>query len=214
MPARILLVDDHRIVRDGLRALLQSQSDLQVVAEADDGRTAIQLASELSPDVIVMDISMPDLNGIDATRQIHAARPNCKVVVLTAHFDHRMATQVMDAGAKGLVPKDAAFEELALAIRTVMSGKNYLSPRLPSDIVASISSGSNGADGAFRSLSGREREVLQLIAEGKSTKEIAFHLDLSTKTIETHRRQIMEKLAIDNVADLTKYAVREGLTSL
>jgi DNA-binding NarL/FixJ family response regulator len=211
MPTRVLLVDDLRIVRGGLRALLEARG-FEVVAEADDGRTAIQLSDDLSPDVVIMDVYMPGLNGIDATRRIAASTPAPKVVVLTAFLDHRVATNMLAAGAKALVPKTAAFEELTNAIDTVMDGKIYLSPSFGGDTSSAVSPSETASTN--KSLTTREREVLQLIAEGKSTKEIAYHLDLSTKTIETHRRQIMEKLAIDNVADLTKYAVREGLTSL
>jgi DNA-binding NarL/FixJ family response regulator len=210
MPTRVLLVDDHGIVRMGLRKLLEKQG-FAVVADADDGRAAIESAREISPDVVIMDIVMPGLNGIDATRQIAALQPPPKVVMLTGYLDRKIAATAIAAGASALVPKTSAFEELAEAIQTVMEGKVYISPRLPGDIVLPDSNG-NGA--AHKSLTGREREVLQLIAEGKSTKQIAYSLDLSTKTIETHRRMIMEKLGIDNVADLTKYAVREGLTSL
>jgi DNA-binding NarL/FixJ family response regulator len=216
MPTRILLVDDHQMIRDGLRLLLTAEHDLKLLGEAATGRQAVLLTKELSPDVVVMDIAMPDLNGVDATRQIISHCPGVKVVVLSANVDQRLASQIMAAGATGLIPKEAAFEELALAIRTVVAGKTYISPRLPGDTVASLlhsSSKLHNGNGMFK-LTSREREVLQLMAEGNATKAIAYHLQLSVKTVETHRRRLMTKLGIDNVAGLTKYAVREGLTGL
>jgi two-component system response regulator NreC len=213
MSIRILLADDHKIVRDGLRALLHSQHDLELIAEAEDGRAAVNLATMHSPDVVVMDISMPHLNGVEATRQIKLVCPTAKVVILSAHADHKLAIEAINAGATALVPKGAAFEELVLAIRTVVEGKLYLSPSLRGDVVGALLSSSSQTDGkAFSALTPREREVLQLMAEGKATKEIANVLDLSTKTVETYRNQLKAKVGIDNVAELTKYAVRLGLT--
>jgi DNA-binding NarL/FixJ family response regulator len=218
MGIRVLLADDHRMVRDGLRALIQSEKDLEVIAEAEDGRTAVRLAAETSPDVVVMDISMPDLNGIDATRQIMTHDPDVKVVALTAYADPRMVSNILGAGASGYLPKDAAFEELAVAIRTVAARKVYLSPHATRALVreAAPRTGGTGSQpgGAFEALTPREREVLQLMAEGKATKEIAAVLHVSVKTVETHRRQMMDKLNLDSVAEVTKYALREGLTSL
>jgi two-component system, NarL family, response regulator NreC len=213
MSIKVLLADDHQIVRDGLRALLGAQDDMEVIAEAREGRTAVRLAEELSPDVIVMDISMPDLNGIDATRQIRNQNPNAQIVGLSAHSDEKMATRMMDAGALGFVPKDAAFEELTTAIRTVVAQRSYISPSLR--FQHPMESNANGAKPRIpRGLTPREREVLQLMAEGKATKEVARHLNVSVKTVETQRRHIMEKLNIYSVAELTKYAIREGLTTL
>jgi DNA-binding NarL/FixJ family response regulator len=193
---------------------------VEVVAEAVDGRSAVKLAAELEPDVVVMDINMPDLNGIDATRQITSgtARSGAgpKVVGLSAYSDRRFTLGMLNAGASGFVVKDAAFSELADAIRTVAGDKVYLSP----SIAAHALTDRAGDDGAaavpsvFSELSPREREILQLTAEGKAMKEIAAHLDISIKTVETHRRKVMEKLGMDSVAELTKYAIREGLTSL
>jgi DNA-binding NarL/FixJ family response regulator len=213
VPIRILLVDDHRILRDGLRSLLRSQPDLDVIGEAQEGRTSVKLAIELCPDVVVMDISMPDLNGVEATRQIKAHCANTRVIVLSGYADKKIAVDAMNAGATGLVPKAAAFEELVLAIRTAVAGKVYLSTHLPRAIVDAITNSSSAGSEVFGLLSPRERQVLQLIAEGNSTKQIAMHLDVCVKTIETFRRQIMEKLGLDNIAGLTKYAVREGLTA-
>ena len=208
------------MIRDGLRALIQSEDDLEVVAEAEDGRTAVTLAAELSPDVVVMDISMPDLNGIDATRQIKARHASVNVVALTAHADPRMVSSILAAGASGFLPKDAAFEELAVAIRTVVAKKVYLSPQIAGTVVQQFAGGpqgngtGSGNGGPFHALTPREREVLQLMAEGKSTKGIAAALHVSVKTVETHRRQMMVKLDLQSVAEVTKYALREGLTSL
>lgn len=215
MSIRILLADDHQIFREGLRSLLGAQPDMTVVGEADNGRDAVQSVEELSPDVVVMDLRMPDLNGVEATRQIVGRCPGAKVVALSAEADPRLTAETLRAGAAGFVVKEGAFEELATAIRTVMRDKVHLSPAVAGSVVEGYVRGDGGlAPSAFDSLSGREREVLQLMAEGKATKQIAAALHVSVKTIETHRRNIMEKLRIDNVAELTKYAVREGLTTL
>ena len=214
MRTTILLVDDHQVMRQGLRQLLLQEVDFQVVGEAGDGRSAVQLAAQNHPDVVVMDLTMPGLNGIEATRQILAKAPAAKVIALSAHSDHRMVAETLKAGAMGYTLKDSAFEELVLAIRTVRSGKLYLSPRLVGSVVDHYVRRDGEEHGAFAKLTPREREVLQLMAEGKSTKEVASGLSVSTKTVETHRRQIMEKLDMHSVAELTKYAIREGLTSL
>ena len=214
----VLLVDDHQILRQGLRRLLEAEPAFKVIGEAGDGRDAIRLARELRPDVIVMDISMPELNGIDATRRIVADRPGARVIALTAHADHRTAGDVLRAGASGLVAKDGAIDELLRAIRVVASGKTYLDAGTAGGVVEHfVRAGGNGGGGgprAFGALSPREREVLQLVAEGKATKEVAAILSVSVKTIETHRRALMDKLHLDSVAELTKYAIREGLTAL
>lgn len=202
-------------MRQGLRQLLAQQADFEVIAEAADGRAAVQLAAERAPDVVVMDLSMPGLNGIEATRQILLKAPRAKVIALSAHSDHRRVAETLKAGAMGYTLKDSAFEDLVVAIRTVCSGKLYLSPRLVGSVVDHyVRREGADADGVFAALTPREREVLQLMAEGKSTKEVASGLSVSTKTVETHRRQIMEKLDMHSVAELTKYAIREGLTSL
>jgi two-component system, NarL family, response regulator NreC len=213
---RVLIAEDHRLVREALRALLAAESGVQVVAEAEDGRTAVRLAAELSPDVVVMDINMPDLNGIDATRQVRAGGVGPKVIALSAHSDRRYSSEMLKAGATGFVVKEAAFEDLAHAIRTVVQNKLYLSPAVSDGMVQDLRHGeTNGtAFTVFGQLSPREREVLQLLAEGKAMKEVAAHLQISGKTVETHRRNIMQKLNIDSMAELTKYAIREGLTSL
>jgi DNA-binding NarL/FixJ family response regulator len=218
MPMKILLADDHQIVREGLKSLLQQHDDMEVVAEASDGRSAVQLAQELRPDVVVMDVGMPGLNGIEATRQITNREPDARVVALSMHSDRRFMGEMLKAGAKGYLLKDGAFEELATAIRSVIANKVYLSPRIADvvvdDYVRRTPGQAAGDTSAFAKLTPREREVLQLMAEGRATKEIAMDLKVSIKTVETHRRQIMEKLQIHSVAELTKYAIREGLTSL
>jgi two-component system response regulator NreC len=213
---RILLVDDHKILRDGICSLLKEYTDMEVVGEAADGRTALDLVKELSPDMVVMDISMPDLNGIDTTRKIHTDYPHIKVMALSMHYDRHFVSEIFKAGASGYLLKDCAFDELAHAIRIVTDNKTYVTPQIASLVVETLVNDSQRSHNkhAFTLLTGREKEVLQLIAEGKSTKQIASHLNISTKTIESHRRQIMGKLNIRNIADLTKYALREGLISI
>jgi DNA-binding NarL/FixJ family response regulator len=206
----ILLADDHKIIRDGLRSLLARQSDMEVVGEAEDGRTAVQLARELSPTIVVMDIAMPDLNGVEATRQLLEMKPGIKVVALSMSSDGPVVRRMFQAGAVGYLLKDCAFEELVKAIRTVLAGQTYLSPDIANVLVQCMSSGEAVVASP---LTAKEREVLQLIAEGKSTKEAAVVLTVSVKTIDTHRQHIMDKLDIHNVAELTRYAIREGLTS-
>ncbi len=212
---RILLADDHKITRQGLRLLLEKESDMEVVAEADQGRAAVQLAGELMPDVVIMDVSMPDLNGMEATKQIVGRIENVKVIALSMHSDTLFVTEMLKSGVSGYLLKDCAFEELASAIRSVVSGKTYLSPSI-SDVVVNgyLHRLSKSETAGSDIISDREREVLQMIAEGKSTKQIALKLHISVKTVETHRRQIMNKLNIFSVAELTKYAIRKGLTSL
>ena len=215
MKIKILLADDHKIVRDGLRALIDKSSDIEVVAEAADGRTAVQLVKKLTPDVAVMDISMPDLNGIEATRRIAAEARHVKVLILSMHSDGRLIKQVFAAGASGYMIKECAGDELMNAIRTVAADQLYLSPRITRTLLTGYLSGQQIAESSvFTVLTPREREVLQLLAEGKTTKEIAFSLGLSVKTVEAHRQKIMEKSNIHSIAELTKYAIREGLTSL
>jgi len=215
MKTKILLADDHRIVREGLRSLLEAEDDMQVVGEADNGRRAIEMAEATGPDVVVMDIGMPELNGIEATRRIVHDSPNIRVVALSMHSDRRFMGEILKAGASGYLLKDGAFEELAGAIRIVMSKKMYLSPRIADVVVEDYVRHLPRAEpSVFAALTPREREVLQLLAEGKATKQAAAALHVSVKTVETHRRQIMTKLDIHSVAELTKYAIREGLTSV
>jgi two-component system response regulator NreC len=215
MSVKILIADDHRIVRQGLRTLLQKEPDLEVVAEADDGRTTVRLAREFSPEVIIMDVAMPDLNGIEATRQVLSEFPKAKVIALSMYADRRFVINMLKAGASGYLLKDCAFEELIRAIRSVLINKTYLSAGVTDIVVKDYMQGSppQGAT-VFSVLTPREREVLQLMAEGRTTNQIANSLHVSVKTIETHRQQVMNKLDIHSVAELTKYAIREGLTTL
>jgi DNA-binding NarL/FixJ family response regulator len=214
MTQTILIADDHRLLREGLRALLE-RDGFQVVAEADNGRSAVRLAKQLQPDIVITDIAMPDLNGIEATRQISVEAPRSKVLALSMHTESGFVLGILEAGASGYLLKDAAFEELSVAIKAVLKGQIYLSPAIASVVVRqSLGRLGSRVRSQQANLSKREREVLQLIAEGNSTKEIAATLYVSAKTVETHRKQIMGKLDIHSVAGLTKYAVREGLTSL
>jgi two-component system response regulator NreC len=212
----ILVVDDHKILRQGLRTLLAKEADMEVLAEAEDGRGAVRLVRELSPQVVIMDVGMPDLNGIEATRQILQESPETKVIALSMHSDRRFVTNMIKAGASGYLLKDSAFEELATAIRVVMARKTYLSHEIAHVVVTDYVQGGGSKDeySVFSILSPREREVLQLMAEGKANRQIAETLNVSLKTVETHRQQIMNKLGIHNIVELTKYAIREGLASL
>jgi len=211
MKIKVIIVDDHQMVREGLRSLLVGEKDMEVIAEAGDGWEGVRLAEKLAPDVVIMDIAMPELNGIEATRQILARTTGVRVMVLSMHSDKRFVERTLKAGASGYLLKDCAFEELVRAIRTVMAGQIYLSPGIASLVVREYLE--NGLDSP-PVLSAREREVLQLITEGKSTREISLLLHISIKTVETHRQQIMKKLHLRTVAELTKYAIREGLTTL
>ena len=215
MKIKILLVDDHKILRDGLCSLAKGYPDMDVVGEAADGKTAIRLVQELSPDVVIMDISMPDLNGIDATRRINSDYPDVKIIALSMHYDKQFVSEIFKAGASGYLIKDSAFDELEHAIHVVMDGKTYMNPQIANLVIESLVSQSAPSNRQpFSLLTERESEVLQLISEGKSTKQVAVDLNVSAKTVESHRRQVMGKLNIRNVAELTKYAIREGLTSV
>lgn len=215
MTIRVLLAEDHKLVRECLRAALETEGDIEVVAEADNGRMAVKLTADKQPNIVVMDVVMPDLNGIEATRQILAKAPGVKVLALSMHSDRRFVAGMLSAGASGYVLKDCAFEELAQAIRMVAANKTYLSPRIAGVVVGDYVKQLAGANGQTASvLTAREREVAQLLAEGNSTKGVAATLHVSAKTIETHRRQIMAKLEIHSIAELTKFAIRAGLTSL
>jgi two-component system response regulator NreC len=212
---RILLADDHRIMREGLRSLLEKQPDTEVIAEAENGRTTLQMSRRFKPDVILMDIIMPDLNGIEATRQILAELPDIKVIALSMHSDKKFVVEMLNAGASGYLLKDTAFEELGKALHTVVNNRTYLSPKIAGLMAEDYSPSSETKDSSVSPvLTSREREVIQLIAEGKTTKQIASLLNVSVKTVETHRKKIMDKLGTNSVAELTKYAIREGLTSL
>ncbi len=216
MATRVLVADDHEIMREGLRALLANESDMEVVGEAANGREAVELASKLLPDAIVMDIAMPDLNGIDATRQIKAKYPDVKIIALSSHCDRRLIAGMLKAGASGYLLKHYAFKETVQAIRaTAVAKQTYLSPGVAGVLVEDYVSHLSAEDEpAPSTLTSREREVLQLVAEGLSTKQVALRLRVSVQAVSNHRRQIMTKLGVESTAALTKYAIREGLTSL
>ena len=215
MSIKVLLADDHTIMRAGLRSLLDKEPDMEVVGEADNGRMTVQLARELFPDVVIMDISMPDLNGVEASRQIVSEVPGVKVVALSMHSDEQFVAEMLDSGASGYLLKDCALEELCRAIRVVVANKSYLSPGIANIVVQTCRRELSRAEPAgSRVLTPREREVLQLVAEGKSSKKIASLFHVSIKTVEAHRHKIMDKLNIRSVAELTKYAIRKGITSL
>jgi two-component system, NarL family, response regulator NreC len=215
MTLKILLADDHQLLREGLRSLLEKQHKFQIVAEAENGRKAVELAKETNPALIIMDLNMPDLNGFEATRKILKESPRVKIIALSMHSDKRYVTRALQAGASGYVLKDNAFDELTKAIERVMQNRIYLSPEINQVVVKDYLEKSKQLDQpAYAVLTEREREVVQLIAEGKSTKEIAAILKISVKTVETYRQRTMEKLNINNIADLIKFAIREGLSSL
>lgn len=214
MGIRILIADNHKIVHEAVGTLLSNELGMEVVGHAEDGRNAVQLAKELQPDVIVMEVTMPNLNGIDATRQIVHELPGTKVIALSGRSDRRSVCEMLKAGASGYVPKNCAFQELVSAIRSVVSKQIYLSPKISGIVVEGCIHRMSKHDASVYSvLTAREREVLQLIAEGKSTKVIARELYVSPKTIEWHRSQLMNKLGGRSVAELVKYAISEGLTS-
>jgi two-component system response regulator NreC len=204
---RILLAEDHVILRQGIRALIEQDPRMRVIGEAGDGRSAVAMSAELAPDVVLMDLNMPGLNGFDATQQICRSQPGVKVIGVSVHNDPRYVTEMLNAGASAYVHKEQAFEQLSTAIQSALDGHTYVSPSIARTILQHPTKGKS-------TLTPREREVLQLMSEGRATKEIAGILDVSAKTIETHRRQLMEKLDLYSVAELTKYALREGLTGL
>lgn len=215
MKTFVMIVDDHQIVRDGLKAILHHEEGIGVIAEADNGRTALRLVDELKPEIVIMDIAMPDMNGIEATRRISSEHPEIKVLILSMHHDKRMVIEVFNAGARGYLLKECASDELLRAIRTLLQGEMYLSPKISSIVVKDLVKKQQGENPSeIFSLSSREREVLQLLAEGKNMKEIAFTLDVSIKTVEAFRKRLMDKLKVNSIAELTKIAIREGLTSL
>jgi len=214
MCIKVILADDHKIVRNGLRSLLEKDLHMEVIAEAADGREAVELTRKLKPDIIVMDLTMPDRNGIEATRQIVATTPGTKVLALSMHSDRRYIAGALDAGVSGYLLKHCAFDELIRAIQAVAANQTYLSPDIAHIVVEGYANPSANTSSTLAVLTAREREVLQLVAEGKTAKAIASVLSVSIKTVETHRSQIMNKLDIHSVAELTKHAIREGITSL
>jgi two-component system, NarL family, response regulator NreC len=212
---KVLIVDDHGIVREGLKALIRKQADFKVVGEAEDGKAAVEMVSRLAPDVVIMDVTMPNLNGVDATRAIMRNCPNAKVIALSMHTEKTIVREMFKAGAYGYVLKSYLFDELNKSLEALKKGERYLSPHIAVLIREDYaSSKTRGAAGDNKSLSERERQILQLVAEGKSIKEMSLLLRLSPKTVDAHRRNLMAKLGATSVAALIKYAVREGITSL
>ncbi len=212
---KVVLIDDHNMIREGLRSILEKDG-VQVVGEASNGREGIAEVTRTRPDIVVIDIAMPEMNGVDATRRLVREMPGIKVVALSMNCERRYVMSMLRAGAVGYVVKSGASEELLNALHVVARGETYLSQSVVNSVVESatrhgLEQPSN--DSERRPLSGREREVLQLVAEGKSSKEIATILEIGVPTVETHRRQVMDKLNLRTVAELTKYAIREGLTT-
>jgi two-component system response regulator NreC len=215
MSIRILLADDHTVMRNGLRLLLERQSNLQVVGEAADGREAVELAVSEKPDVVVMDIAMPHLNGVEAARQIASRSPHTAIAILSMHSDESYVIRSLKAGARAYLLKDSAEADLIAAIQAIMKGQSFFSPAvrriLKEDYMRQLDE--LGAEDTYELLTNREREVLQLVAEGKSNKEVANLLNLSLYTVETHRTHILQKLNLHSVPELILYAVRKGIIS-
>jgi len=212
---KLLIVDDHGILRDGLRLLFESQPDFQVVAEAENGRAAVEFAKKHRPDVVIMDVSMPGLNGMEATRQILSENPSAKIIGLSEHVDKKYILGMLRAGASGYLLKSCSWDEIVKAIKAVMQKRIYLSEGIDDILIRHYMELLSKEDtSAYSILSGRESEVLQLLAEGKTSKEIAFMLNLSSKTVDVFRFKIMKKLGLNSIPELTKYAIREGIISL
>jgi len=214
---RILLVDDHLLVRAGIRSLAEQIEGVRIVAEADNGRDAVALAREHRPDLVLMDITMKELNGVEATARIREELPATRVIILSMHSTQEFVTRAMKAGANGYLVKDSAPEELPLAVSAVMRDEIYLSSRVSRHVVSGMLQPGGGApqgEPSLDQLTARQREILQMIAEGKGTKEIAFKLDVSVKTVETHRGALMERLGIRDVAGLVVYAIRKGVIDI
>lgn len=209
---RVVLADDHKMILAALRAMLDKEADIAVVGEASDGMALLELVTQEAPDVAVVDIGMPGMNGIEATRRLIAARPRLNVIALSAYTDKRFVLEMLNAGARGYLVKASAGDELARAIRAIMQGQTYLCPEVAGAVVEAMRGKPALTEGAGAKLGQREREVLALLAEGKSSPEIAARMHIAASTVEVHRRNIMLKLDLHSIAELTKYAIREGLT--
>lgn len=213
-PFRVVLADDHLLVRAGIRSLVEAIPGASIVAEANDGREALALVREHRPDLALMDITMKELNGIDATAQMRAELPATRVLILSMHSSSEFVVRAMRAGANGYLVKDAAPLELRMAIEAVLRDEVYLSPRISRHVVAGLNRPAGAGGSPIEALTARQREILQMVAEGKSTKEIAFVLDVSVKTVETHRAALMDRLGIRDVAGLVVYAIRHGVIDI
>jgi DNA-binding NarL/FixJ family response regulator len=211
--SRIVIAEDHTILREGLRSLLSSEPELRVVGEAKDGREAIRRVEQLEPDLILMDLSMPRMNGVEAIREIKNRIPETKVLALTVHKAEEFVLEVLQAGADGYVLKDASSEELVMAIRSVLEGQRYLSPAVSQMVIEGYLAGRKTGESSWDTLTKREREILKLIAEGHKNKEIADYLCISVKTVEKHRANLMKKLDLHSAAALTAYAMERGLVT-
>jgi DNA-binding NarL/FixJ family response regulator len=210
---RLLIVDDHPLIRAGLRTLLEHTLEQPQIVEATDGREALEIAARVRPDIVLLDISMPGLNGVDAARRLTTALPSCKVIMVSMHCHEERVAECLRAGATGYVVKEGAVSEVMSAIKAAMHGEVYISPRVPST-VSKLLQRKSDVISPLQLLSTRQREILQLIAEGQSTKEIGYRLNLSAKTVETHRRLLMQRLEIHDIAGLARFAVRSGLVFL
>ena len=211
---RILICDDHTLFVEGIKAMLRNESSLEIVGEARDGRQAVELVKELKPDLLLMDVSMPDMNGFDATQRVHELDPNIKVLILTMHDEEELVARCLEAGAAGYIIKDAPASQLLYAIEMVTKGERYLSPVVLKQVVAGYVKNSNVPQTSYDRLSPREREVLKLLAEGLSVKEIATRLNLSVKTVDVHKTNLMKKIDVHDRTELIKYAIRQKLIAV
>ncbi len=213
MPITVFLADDHAVIRDGLKYILQAQNDIAVVGDAADGRDAVKQVEKLKPDVVVMDISMPELNGIDATQQIHAVLPQTRIIILSMHSTVEHVARALQAGARGYLLKESAGIEVVEAVRAVRAGQRHLSQQITATVIDDYLQ-TRQPTSPLERLSPREREVLQLVVEGKSSAQISKTLSLSTKTVETYRSRLMEKLDVKSVAELVRFAIQHGVTAV
>jgi len=211
---RILICDDHTLFVEGIKAMLRNESSLEIVGEARDGRQAVELVKELKPDLLLMDVSMPDMNGFDATQRVHELDPNIKVLILTMHDEEELVARCLEAGAAGYIIKDAPASQLLYAIEMVKKGERYLSPVVLKQVVAGYVKNSNVPQTSYDRLSPREREVLKLLAEGLSVKEIATRLNLSVKTVDVHKTNLMKKIDVHDRTELIKYAIQQKLIAV
>ncbi len=214
MTIKLLIADDHLVVREGMRAMLKSVPDMDVVGEAEDGRQAVDLCRVLKPDLVIMDISMPVLGGVEATREIKAENPRVRVLALSMHTQKHFIQNVLEAGASGYLLKTCISEEIRDAIRKIIAGETYICSKISNVVVDAYVEQFQSRESGYARLSPRERQVVQLLAEGKRTKDIAQDLHISPRTVEVYRAQIMKKLNFESMADLVKFAIREGMTSL